>query len=929
MEGSASAWALPHLANMGSNRATITTATEFDTAFSRAFFDPDEQQAAERKITSLAQTTTTAAYATEFRTLLMSLDWNDAALRAQFYKGLHWHVKQQLAQKETQPQDLEELIAAAIRIDNVRRELEISQPPRENRPKPAAAATTSRANTGTPRIDSDRLKADPNYVSEAERQRRRNEKLCIKCGKAGHRFAECRTGWKGPDKGKETAKVAEAEPEKDIEFVCLSNLRTSPLLTINLITKDQAAIPTLIDSGASTNFISPSTVERLRLPTITLDQPRTVTMLDGSNPQTGKIWKKTRVEFTYDNRTMTHEFLISPIGNHSAILGIKWLEQETPKIDWLSRTLSFPIPTPETAHIAQEEEADDDPLKDIPEQYHPFAKVFGEEEFNKLPPHRSYDIKIELTEEGPLNSPLYSMTDAESVTLKQWLEDELKAGKIRPSKSPISSPVMFVPKKDGSRRLVVDYRKLNSRSKKNVYPLPRPDDLMSKLRGAKIFTKLDLRWGYNNVRVKEGDEWKTAFRTKRPGAFQAMMNEVFQDLLDVSVIIYLDDILIFSRNPEDHESHVKEVLQRLTDMQLFCKGSKCEFHQTTVKYLGIIVSDKGFSLDKLKIQAVQEWPTPTTVKQVQSFLGFANFVRRFVANFSQIARPLHNLVKREVKWQWTDKEEDAFRKLQRAIINAPVIVHTDPSRPYFLETDASGAALGSVLSQRQEDGRLHPIGYLSESFKGAEQNYDTHDKELLAIIRSFEHWRIYLEGTILPITVFTDHCNLEYWKESRTFNRHHARWHLLLAGFHFQIMYRPGKQSTKPDALSRRADHLDIPPADQSMLPKSVFANVSLILPEKEIQARIEKSLDQDESLSEILEHLRNESTAPASVKRAFKDYEMEAGLLFYQGRILVPNAGKLREDLLRIFHDSPMAGHPGRQRTLELLSRAYYWPGI
>ncbi|CCO37087.1 Retrotransposable element Tf2 155 kDa protein type 1 [Rhizoctonia solani AG-1 IB] len=626
---------------------------------------------------------------------------------------------------------------------------------------------------------------------------------------------------------------------------------------------------------------------------------------------------------------MIHDFLISPIGNHSAILGIKWLEQETPEIDWSSRTLSFPIPTPEVAHIAQEEEADSEPLKDIPKQYHEFAKVFGEEEFNKLPPHWSYDIEIELMEEGPLNSPLYSMTDAESVTLKQWLEDELKAGKIQPSKSPISSPVMFVPKKDGSCRLVVDYQKLNARSKKNVYPLPRPDNLMSKLRGAKLFTKLDLHWGYNNVRVKEGDEWKTVFCTKyglfetlvmpfglsgAPGAFQAMMNEIFQDLLDVSVIIYLDDILIFSSNPEDHEGHVKEVLQRLMDMQLFCKGSKCKFHQTRVEYLGIIVSDKGFSLDKLKIQAVQDWPTPTTVKQVQSFLGFANFVRRFVANFSQIARPLHNLVKKEVKWQWTDKEEGAFRELQQAIINAPVIVHADPSKPYFLETDASGAALGSVLSQRQEDGRLHPIGYLSESFKGAEQNYDTHDKELLAIIRSFEHWRIYLEGTILPVTIFTDHCNLEYWKESRTFNRRHARWHLLLAGFHFQIMYRPGKQSTKPDALSRRADHLDVPPANQSMLPKLVFANVSLILPEREIQSRIEKHLDQDESLTEILEYFRHESTAPPSVKRGFKDYKMEAGLLFYQGRILVPDVNELREELLRIFHDSPMAGHPGRQ---------------
>jgi hypothetical protein len=238
-----------------------------------------------------------------------------------------------------------------------------------------------------------------------------------------------------------------------------------------------------------------------------------------------------------------------------------------------------------------------------------------------------------------------------------------------------------------------------------------------------------------------------------------------------------------------------------------------------------------------------------------------------------------------------------------------------------LETDASGAALGSVLSQRQDDGRLHPIGFLSESFKGAEVNYDTHDKELLAIIRSFEHWRIFLEATPEPVTVFTDHRNLEYWKESRTFNRRHARWHLLLADFNFRITYRPGKQSGKPDALSRQSDHADIPPENQSMLPQSVFANIATVVPEKEIQRQIEASLHLDESLDEILSHLQDESKAPPSVKRGFKDYEMEAGLLFYQGRILVPDVGTLRKDLLQIFHDSPLAGHPGRQRTLELLS--------
>ncbi|CCO37731.1 Retrotransposable element Tf2 155 kDa protein type 2 [Rhizoctonia solani AG-1 IB] len=514
---------------------------------------------------------------------------------------------------------------------------------------------------------------------------------------------------------------------------------------------------------------------------------------------------------------MTHDFLISPIGSHNAILGIKWLKKETPEINWSTQQLSLTIDPPETATIAQEEEVDNSPLAGIPKQYHVYAKVFGKEEFNKLPPHCHYDIGIELTEEGPLNSPLYSMMDAKSVTLKEWLEAKLKAGKIRPSKSSINSPVMFVPKKDSSRRLVVDYRRLNNWTKKNVYPLPCPDDLMSKLQGAKTFTKLDLQWGYNNIWVKEGDKWKTAFCTKyglfeslvmtfgltnAPAMFQYFMNDLFQDLLDVYVIIYLDNILIFSKNEAEHEFHVHKVLQHLETAQLFCKGSKCKFHRTQVEYLGIIVSDQGFSLDTLKIQAVQEWPVPTTVKQIQSFLGFANFLQQFVANFSHMARPLHNLVKKETAWKWTEKEQAAFEGLKRAITEAPVLAHANLDKAYFLETDASGAALGSILSQQQSDGRLHSIRFLSESFKGAEVNYNTHDKELLAIICSLEHWRIYLEGTTEPIMVFTNHRNLEYWQESRTFNQRHAQWHLLLADFNFQIVYRPGKQLGKPDALS-------------------------------------------------------------------------------------------------------------------------------
>ncbi|QRW17570.1 Retrotransposable element Tf2 protein [Rhizoctonia solani] len=859
----------------------------------------------------------------------MELDWNDAALRGQFAHGLHWEVSRQIATRESCPHTLLKLQNAALVINNALCKEQASHPPKDNKPSrpsnPARGTSTGQSTTG-----SKKLSNNPNFVLEEERNRRRAAGACIKCGKMGHKFVECRTGWKATlaeDKGKakETAKTG-----KDSEYQLGKDInKISPLFTISIKPEKQVdLLEVLIDSGATSSFLHPCTAELLRLPLIDLPQPCTVTMLDGSSPQAGKIWKKANLTFSFDGKRMTKTFLICNTGSHAAILGLKWLDAHNPEIDWNTCTLSFPHAPPKHVAIAKEEEANKNPLEGVPSKYHQYAKVFGEEEFNKLPPHWHYNIGIELTEEGPLNSPLYSMTNAKSSTLKDWLRDKLRAGKIRPSKSSISSPVMFVPKKDGSCCLVVDYCRLNNWTKKNVYLLPRPDDLMAQLCGAKIFTKLDLRWGYNNVQVKAGDEWKTAFWTKyglykslvmtfgltnAPASFQHFMNNLFKDLLDVCIIIYLDDILIYSKDDTSHTQHVHEVLRRLMENQLFCKASKCTFHVTSVEYLGIIVLDKGFSLDKLKIQAIQEWPTPTKVKEVQSFLGFANFLRQFVANFSHMARPLHNLVKKDTPWVWSTKEQEAFQGLKDAITTAPVLCHANPSKPYFLKTDASGAALG----------------FLSESFKGAKQNYDTHNKELLAIIWSFEYWRIFLEGTNHPITVFTDHRNLEYWKESRTFNCHHAQWHLLLAGYNFQIVYRPGKQLGKPNALSRQSDHADVPPANQTMLPGPVFANVALVTLEKELQRQIKAALDQDKSLEEILQFLQSKSKAPLSIKRAFKDYQMEAGLLFYQGRIVVPDVGTLRTDLLQIFHDSPLAGHPGRQQTLELVSRNYYWPGI
>ncbi|QRW20752.1 Retrotransposable element Tf2 protein [Rhizoctonia solani] len=310
------------------------------------------------------------------------------------------------------------------------------------------------------------------------------------------------------------------------------------------------------------------------------------------------------------------------------------------------------------------------------------------------------------------------MTDTESKALKQHIEEELATGKIHPSTSLAGAPVMFVKKADGSLWLVVDYRKLNEVTHKNVYPLPRQDDLMTKLRHTKLFTKLDLHWGYNNVQIKEDDEWKTAFRTKYGlfeylvmpfgltnalAAFQHFMNNLFWDLIDITVVIYLDNILIFSEKPEEHPSHVREVLSWLMKNQLFCKLSKCHFHVTTVDYLGIVISPAGFSMDQKKIEAITSWPQPKTIKQVQAFLGFVNYLCCFIPNFSSVACLLHNLTKKETAWPWGDSEEEAFQELKSLVTRAPVLIHSNPELPYYLETDASGVAMGAILSQRGLD----------------------------------------------------------------------------------------------------------------------------------------------------------------------------------------------------------------------------------
>ena len=294
--------------------------------------------------------------------------------------------------------------------------------------------------------------------------------------------------------------------------------------------------------------------------------------------------------------------------------------------------------------------------------------------------------------------------------------------------------------------------------------------------------------------------------TNAPAAFQRFMNDIFSDLLDVHVIIYLDDILVYSDDPAQHTEHVREVLRRLRKHGLFAQPDKCHFSADTVEYLGFILTKDGLKMDSAKVQIIQDWPEPCKVKDIQSFLGFANFYRRFISDYSDIVVPLTRLTCKGTPWNFTDATRKSFEALKSAFTTAPILTHWLPDKPLIVETNASDYALGAILSMQTDSSEIHPVAFHSRTFSAPELNYDTHNKELLAIFEAFRVWRHYLEGSGTPVDVVTDHKNLEYFSTTKVLTHRQARWSEYLSQFNLVIRFRPGCLGTKPDSLTRRWD---------------------------------------------------------------------------------------------------------------------------
>ncbi|KAL0150314.1 hypothetical protein M9458_054422 [Cirrhinus mrigala] len=699
-------------------------------------------------------------------------------------------------------------------------------------------------------------------LSVEERERRLRGNLCLYCGQPGHIRATCPT--RPP---RQRAAVSTDEPP-------LSRCEIPVVLDFGEATINTTA---LIDSGAAGNFIDAAFVAANHVPVSSCFPHVTVAALDGRPLGSGKI-RHTTTDLTLCIAPHHHEtirlFVISS-PQSPIILGYPWLNLHGPTIAWNDRTITRWSPSCQKHCVQPGNQSQPSPspqttTSSIPAVYQDLLEAFSRQGATQLPPHRPGDCAIDLIPgAAPPRGRIFPLSQAESAAMNTYIQEELTKGFIRPSTSPASAGFFFVKKKDGSLRPCIDYRALNDLTIKYRYPLPLVPSALEQLRSAKIFTKLDLRSAYNLIRIRSGDEWKTAFSTtsghyeylvmpfglaNSPSFFQAFVNEVFRDMLNRWVIVYIDDILIYSNSYSEHVTHVRATLQRLISHQLYAKEKKCEFHLDKISFLGYIISPEGVAMDERKVNAVMNWPRPATLKELQRH----------------------------------------FDELRRRFTTAPILHHPDPDRPFIVEVDASSTGVGAVLSQCQGDpAKMFPCALNSHKLSPAEKNYDVGNRELLAIKLALEEWRHWLEGAKHPFTVLTDHKNLEYLRSAKLLNHRQARWALFFSRFDFSVTYRPGSQNTKADALSRLHEpDLPIGNPEPILPPSMIIAPVTW-----DIMTEISEAQVQDPTPAECPPNL-----------------------------VYVPLT--FRPRVLAKLHNTPSSGHPGIEATLQLLGNRFWWPG-
>ncbi|KAD6119725.1 hypothetical protein E3N88_10996 [Mikania micrantha] len=699
----------------------------------------------------------------------------------------------------------------------------------------------------------------------------------------------------------------------------------------------------LFDSGASKSFISTKFTHHASFVLEKLIAPLEIEVADSKSFLVFDVYRNCKI--TIEDEEYTIDLIPMLLGEFDVVVGMDWLSSNQANIVCNRKIIQLLSPSGKEVIIHGEKkdgvvicsmikalkyikrggksylayvvdmEKEMKKLEDIP-IVRDFSDVFPDD-LPGVPPEREVEFRIDLVPGSkPIAKTPYRLAPTEMQELMTQIQELLDKGFIRPSISPWGAPVLFVKKKDGSMRMCIDYRELNKLTVKNRYPLPRIDDLFDQLQGAKWFSKIDLRSGYHQLKVRNEDVEKTAFRTRyghyeflvmsfgltnAPAAFVDLMNRVCRPMLDRSVIVFIDDILVYSKNEGDHACHLREVLETLRREKLYAKFSKCAFWLQEVQFLGHVVNADGIHVNPSKIQAVAKWSPPKTPTEVRSFLGLAGYYRRFIQNFSKIASSLTKLTRKGVKYEWGDDQERAFQELKVKLTQAPVLALPDGPEDFVVYSDASYSGLGCVLMQR---GRV--IAYASRQLKVHEVNYPTHDLELAAVVFALKIWRHYLYG--VKCTIYTDHKSLKYFFTQKELNMRQRRWLELIKDYDCEILYHPGKANVVADALSRK----DYSPIKVKVMKIVVSSEIITQIKEAQVEALKEENWKRDRIKGQI--HNLDED---------------ERGLKTRWGRVWIPPTCPFKSILLNEAHKSKYSIHPGATKMYRDLRRNYWWPGM
>ena len=696
----------------------------------------------------------------------------------------------------------------------------------------------------------------------------------------------------------------------------------------------------LFDTGADKSFVSLAFEPLLSHARTKLSHPFTVEVADGKSITLDSILLNCTLDLNEHNFPI--DLIPMELGSFDIIVGMDWLSKHHAEVVCFDKFIRIPLPSGDflqvygekpsrglklmsctqaqkylrkkymafLAHVVDKKDKGKN-IQDVP-IVRDFPEVFPDD-LPGLPPVRSIEFRIDLVPGAiPVAKSPYRLAPSEMQELASQLQELTDKGFIRPSSSPWGAPVLFVKKKDGTFRMCIDYRELNKLTFKNRYPLPRIDDLFDQLQGATCFSKIDLRSGYHQLRVHEDDIPKTAFRTRyghyefmvmpfgltnAPAVFMDLMNRVCKPFLDKFVIVFIDDILIYSKTKTDHEQHLKQILGLLKNEQLYAKFSKCEFWLKEVQFLGHIINAKGIHVDPAKIETVKNWVAPKNPSEIRSFLGLAGYYRRFISNFSKIAVPLTSLTQKDKPYVWGPDQEKSFQTLKQKLCDAPILTLPDGNDDFVVYCDASNQGLGCVLMQR---GKV--IAYASRQLKIHEKNYTTHDLELGAVVFALKIWRHYLYGT--KCEIYTDHKSLQHIFNQKELNMRQRRWVELLNDYDCKISYHPGKANVVADALSRK-NHIQL-------LCAQIRTDI-----QSRILAAQQASVTEDNIRKELSCGVENQLESKSD------------GLLYFLNRIWIPDRDNIRSFLMDEAHKSRYSIHPGADKMYQDLRSLYWWPGM